>query len=273
MQCCFVAGTTHLLSFASSRTDKKKADALSRAQECVKLMGHMAVSWPAAVQSQRLLENLLKEYGMEDPNSGIVSYALSVADRRTRRRSCNKVTIHCPCPAFHLWTVLPHPTQLETKRSSRYQRSCLARPIFPRRSCQARTILCSYNSSSTRRKCSIRISLCIRNTRESILPSSLISATSTPSILPSTATGFHLAISTLACRRPTQTGTRTTLWCRTLCRTNTRRLCSTTSCCRTWSKARLATHRLEDEYVCIRCILVSCATSPVCADGPEPMLQ
>jgi hypothetical protein len=64
LQCCFIAGTTHLLSFASSRTEKKQADALSRAQECIRLMSYMAVSWPAAQQKQKLLEDLLGEYGM-----------------------------------------------------------------------------------------------------------------------------------------------------------------------------------------------------------------
>jgi hypothetical protein len=37
---------------------------LSRAQECIRLLSHMAVSWPAAQQKQKLLEHLLAEYGM-----------------------------------------------------------------------------------------------------------------------------------------------------------------------------------------------------------------
>jgi hypothetical protein len=64
LQCCFVAGTTHLLSFATSRTEKKKTDALNRAQDCIRLMSYMAVSWPAAQQKQKFLEDLLVEYGM-----------------------------------------------------------------------------------------------------------------------------------------------------------------------------------------------------------------
>lgn len=63
LQCCFVAGTTHLLAFVSNKTPKRKADALSRAKDCIRLMSYMAVSWPAGQQKQRLLENLLVEYG------------------------------------------------------------------------------------------------------------------------------------------------------------------------------------------------------------------
>ncbi|GHJ84926.1 hypothetical protein NliqN6_1328 [Naganishia liquefaciens] len=63
LQCCFVAGTTHLLAFVSNKTPKRKADALNRAKDCIRLMGYMAVSWPAGQQKQRLLENLLVEYG------------------------------------------------------------------------------------------------------------------------------------------------------------------------------------------------------------------
>jgi len=53
-----------LLSFATSRTEKKKTDALNRAQDCIRLMSYMAVSWPAAQQKQKFLEDLLVEYGM-----------------------------------------------------------------------------------------------------------------------------------------------------------------------------------------------------------------
>jgi hypothetical protein len=63
LQCCFVAGTTHLLAFVSNKTPKRKADALNRAKDCIRLMSYMAKSWPAGQQKQRLLENLLTEYG------------------------------------------------------------------------------------------------------------------------------------------------------------------------------------------------------------------
>jgi hypothetical protein len=52
-----------LLAFVSNKTPKRKADALSRAKDCIRLMSYMAVSWPAGQQKQRLLENLLVEYG------------------------------------------------------------------------------------------------------------------------------------------------------------------------------------------------------------------
>ncbi|WWC62347.1 uncharacterized protein I303_104943 [Kwoniella dejecticola CBS 10117] len=64
IQCCFIAGTTHLLSLASSQGPKKQSEALARAQECIQLMKLMAVSWPAARHQQVLLENLLSEYGI-----------------------------------------------------------------------------------------------------------------------------------------------------------------------------------------------------------------
>ncbi|WRT67559.1 uncharacterized protein IL334_004531 [Kwoniella shivajii] len=64
IQCCFIAGTTHLLSLASSQAPKKQTEALGRAQECIRLMKLMAVSWPAARGQQVLLENLLSEYGL-----------------------------------------------------------------------------------------------------------------------------------------------------------------------------------------------------------------
>lgn len=63
MQCCFVAGTTHLLALASSRTPTKQRNALAHAQECIRLLGLISVSTPAAKQKQVLLENLLSEYG------------------------------------------------------------------------------------------------------------------------------------------------------------------------------------------------------------------
>nr|XP_019045924.1 hypothetical protein I302_06315 [Kwoniella bestiolae CBS 10118]OCF24854.1 hypothetical protein I302_06315 [Kwoniella bestiolae CBS 10118] len=64
IQCCFIAGTTHLLSLASAQSPKKQIESLNRAQECIKLMKLMAVSWPAAQHQQVLLENLLSEYGI-----------------------------------------------------------------------------------------------------------------------------------------------------------------------------------------------------------------
>ena len=79
LQCCFVAGTTHLLAFVSNKTPKRKADALSRAKDCIRLMSHMAVSWPAGQQKQKLLENLLVEYGAKmqgTPESTPAGHAL-----------------------------------------------------------------------------------------------------------------------------------------------------------------------------------------------------
>jgi hypothetical protein len=87
LQCCFVAGTTHLLSFATSRTEKKKMDALNRAQDCIKLMSYMAVSWPAARQKQKFLENLLVEYGMtaaSQLSTSVNSPAEDASDRQQR---------------------------------------------------------------------------------------------------------------------------------------------------------------------------------------------
>ena len=64
-QVCFVAGTTHLLSLASSRVSSKKhMDAAANVNECVKLLKHMAVSWPAAEQARILLEGLRTDYGL-----------------------------------------------------------------------------------------------------------------------------------------------------------------------------------------------------------------
>ncbi|WWC95840.1 hypothetical protein V866_002707 [Kwoniella sp. B9012] len=64
IQCCFIGGTTHLLSLASAQSPKRQMESLSRARECIKLMKYMAVSWPAAQHQQILLENLLSEYGI-----------------------------------------------------------------------------------------------------------------------------------------------------------------------------------------------------------------
>lgn len=68
-----MAGTTHLLAFVSNKTPKRKADALSRARDCIRLMSYMAVSWPAGQQKQKLLENLLVEYGakMDDTEHAV----------------------------------------------------------------------------------------------------------------------------------------------------------------------------------------------------------
>ncbi|WVR06185.1 hypothetical protein IAU60_003215 [Kwoniella sp. DSM 27419] len=73
IQCCFIAGTTHLLALASSSTPKKQAEALGRAQDCINLMKLMAVSWPAGQHQQILLEGLLEEYGVSI--SGARSFA------------------------------------------------------------------------------------------------------------------------------------------------------------------------------------------------------
>jgi len=65
LQVCFVAGTTHLLSLASSRTGSKKhTEAAEHLVECVRLLGFMAVSWPAAEQARLLLDGLRNDYGL-----------------------------------------------------------------------------------------------------------------------------------------------------------------------------------------------------------------
>ncbi|ORY32910.1 fungal-specific transcription factor domain-domain-containing protein [Naematelia encephala] len=81
LQCCFIAGTTHLLSMVSSRTPKKQAEALSRVQECIRLLKLIAVSWPAAQQKQILLENLLGEYGLSVASSRSSERASVDSDR------------------------------------------------------------------------------------------------------------------------------------------------------------------------------------------------
>ena len=71
---CFVAGTTHLLSLASSRSNSKKhVEAAANVDECVKLLRRMAVSWPAAEQARLLLDGLRTDYGL----AGTVSVPVS----------------------------------------------------------------------------------------------------------------------------------------------------------------------------------------------------
>ena len=70
LQVCFVAGTTHLLSLASSRSNSKKhAEAAANVDECVKLLRCMAVSWPAAEQARLLLDGLRTDYGLSSTTS------------------------------------------------------------------------------------------------------------------------------------------------------------------------------------------------------------
>jgi hypothetical protein len=70
LQVCFVAGTTHLLSLASSRANSKKhLEAAAHLVECVRLLRFMAVSWPAAEQARLLLDGLRADYGLAGPIS------------------------------------------------------------------------------------------------------------------------------------------------------------------------------------------------------------
>lgn len=70
LQVCFIAGTTHLLSLASSRSNSKKhVEAAANVDECVKLLRCMAVSWPAAEQARLLLDGLRTDYGLSGTSS------------------------------------------------------------------------------------------------------------------------------------------------------------------------------------------------------------
>lgn len=65
LQVCFIAGTTHLLSLATSRSSTKKhLEAAVKVDECVRLLRFMAVSWPAAEQARLLLDGLRTDYGL-----------------------------------------------------------------------------------------------------------------------------------------------------------------------------------------------------------------
>jgi hypothetical protein len=57
--------------------------------ECIRLMRFMAVSWPAAKQTQILLENLLAEYGFSAENKGEGSIRPSDLDNKTSDASRN----------------------------------------------------------------------------------------------------------------------------------------------------------------------------------------
>lgn len=64
IQICFVSGTTHLLSLASTRSNShRQAESFGRVQECGRLLGRIARSWPSATQTKILLESLRDEYG------------------------------------------------------------------------------------------------------------------------------------------------------------------------------------------------------------------
>jgi hypothetical protein len=65
LECCFTAGTTHLLAYTCAKTEKKRFDALQRVRECIELMKIMADTWPAARQKQDLLEGLLEQYSKD----------------------------------------------------------------------------------------------------------------------------------------------------------------------------------------------------------------
>ena len=66
LECCFTAGTTHLLAYTCAKTTKKRFDALQRVRECIDLMKVMADTWPAARQKQDLLEGLLEQYSKDE---------------------------------------------------------------------------------------------------------------------------------------------------------------------------------------------------------------
>jgi len=65
LECCFTAGTTHLLAYTCAKTEKKRFDALQRVRECIDLMKIMADTWPAARQKQDLLEGLAEQYSKD----------------------------------------------------------------------------------------------------------------------------------------------------------------------------------------------------------------
>jgi hypothetical protein len=65
LECCFTAGTTHLLAYTCAKTQKKRFDALQRVRECIEPMKIMAETWPAARQKQDLLEGLLEQYSKD----------------------------------------------------------------------------------------------------------------------------------------------------------------------------------------------------------------
>jgi len=122
-----VAGTTHLLSFATSRTEKKKQDALNRAQDCIRLMSYMAVSWPAAQQKQKFLEDLLVEYGMTGgPAAGEnVNSSAETASKREQRPAPPPVVVKMepqPMPPVH---------QLLPKQQHQAPTSIQPMPAFP----------------------------------------------------------------------------------------------------------------------------------------------
>jgi hypothetical protein len=91
LQVCFVAGTTHLLSLASARSNsKRQSDSVARVDECLRLLGFMAKSWLAAEQARALLQGLKEEYGFSESNKAaedLRSSALSSAPRRLDRQT------------------------------------------------------------------------------------------------------------------------------------------------------------------------------------------
>jgi hypothetical protein len=67
-----VAGTTHLLSLASARSNsKQESESLARVDECSDLLKLIAASWPAAEQAGMLLDGLREDYGFSSASAGL----------------------------------------------------------------------------------------------------------------------------------------------------------------------------------------------------------
>ncbi len=58
----FTAGTTHLLTAVHHGDSKRKSEAVQRAEECVRFLRLVAVSWPAATDKADILETLVEEW-------------------------------------------------------------------------------------------------------------------------------------------------------------------------------------------------------------------
>ena len=102
LQVCFIAGTTHLLSLASSRSNSKKhVEAAANVDECVKLLRYMAVSWPAAEQARLLLDGLRTDYGL----SGTAS--VPQAPKKEAPGLSDQVSGSASMPTYGATPILP----------------------------------------------------------------------------------------------------------------------------------------------------------------------
>lgn len=66
-QIAFTAGTTHLLAAVQHRSAKRHKEAISSAQDCVKLLRRIGISWMSGSQKADILENLINEYVCAGP--------------------------------------------------------------------------------------------------------------------------------------------------------------------------------------------------------------